>query len=273
MLDIKAFGEKLKDHRKNMGMTQEEVAEKIGVSGQAVSKWENGECLPDCFNLKELGEIYGISLDILLETKNSEDIKYVSAKIEQLADEFIWAKQKRDTPYVHRDLGDDLWKMWKGIYFIETGNKALQERDKKVGNLRICSEYGQKVWDEDGVTCVVKSSLLSKLGDVGEREHNIMRELCSEDGFKLISMLDGGRLTPKALLIEKSGIELKRLNELLLLFTENRIIEFVFKSSSCDGYKICAHFGIAAYMVIAAAFLLSKSNCSTSEYIGTLSVE
>ena len=41
MLDQKLFGEKLRKHRKKSGMTQEEVAEKIGVSPQAISKWES----------------------------------------------------------------------------------------------------------------------------------------------------------------------------------------------------------------------------------------
>ena len=42
-----AFGEWLKKYRKTKNFTQEELAAKISVSGQAVSKWEKGECLPD----------------------------------------------------------------------------------------------------------------------------------------------------------------------------------------------------------------------------------
>lgn len=56
-LDQKIFGEKLRNHRKRLAMTQEEVAEKIGVSAQAVSKWESGDCLPDCFNLKAISDV------------------------------------------------------------------------------------------------------------------------------------------------------------------------------------------------------------------------
>jgi transcriptional regulator with XRE-family HTH domain len=212
-------------------MTQEEVADKIGVSAQAVSKWEAGDCLPDCFNLKTLGNVYGISLDILLETESSGDIDSVAAKIEQLGDEFIWEKQSRSIPNLHRDLGDDLWKMWKGLYFIEIGNKEFQDRDKKLGNMRVCSEYGMKIWDDDGVACVVKSSLRDKLSTVGDRELKIMEELCSKEGFTLISMLDSSKLTAKAELVEKSGIEIRRLNELLLLLTESKIIEFVYENT------------------------------------------
>jgi len=61
-----AFGRKLKGHRKAMGLTQDEAATRIGVSAQAVSKWEKGECLPDVYNLKLLGRLYRVSIDSLL---------------------------------------------------------------------------------------------------------------------------------------------------------------------------------------------------------------
>ena len=67
MFNQTAFGEKLRNCRKSKNLTQDEVAEKLGVSGQAVSKWENGECLPDVYNLKLLGRFYRISVDSLLD--------------------------------------------------------------------------------------------------------------------------------------------------------------------------------------------------------------
>ena len=42
MLDQKAFGEKLRNHRKSLALSQEEVADQVGVSPQAISKWETG---------------------------------------------------------------------------------------------------------------------------------------------------------------------------------------------------------------------------------------
>ena len=64
MLDQKTFGEKLRKHRKKLGMTQEEVAEKIGVSAQAVSKWENGGA-PDLDLLPKIADYFGVSIDYL----------------------------------------------------------------------------------------------------------------------------------------------------------------------------------------------------------------
>lgn len=56
----------LKSLRKTRRYTQEEVAERIGVSRQAVAKWENGETVPDINNCAALSELYGVTLDDLV---------------------------------------------------------------------------------------------------------------------------------------------------------------------------------------------------------------
>ncbi len=72
----------LKMYRTNAGMTQEEVAEKIGVSRQAVAKWERGDSSPDIESCIALADIYGTTIDTLvrnmkLEYKNTDDGKHV----------------------------------------------------------------------------------------------------------------------------------------------------------------------------------------------------
>lgn len=72
----------LKLYRKQSGMTQEQVAEKLGVSRQAVAKWENGESLPDIENIIALSDLYGTSVDYLVRnmtrlTENSEGKKHI----------------------------------------------------------------------------------------------------------------------------------------------------------------------------------------------------
>jgi transcriptional regulator with XRE-family HTH domain len=58
---------RLLQYRKKMNLSQEELAAKIGVSRQAVSKWERAEASPDTDNLILLADIYGVSLDELLK--------------------------------------------------------------------------------------------------------------------------------------------------------------------------------------------------------------
>ena len=63
----KTLGEKLKQYRTSCGMTQEFVAETLGVSRQAVSKWETGKSDPSTSNLLALAKLYGISAEQLLK--------------------------------------------------------------------------------------------------------------------------------------------------------------------------------------------------------------
>ena len=60
---------RLYELRKQNGLSQEEVADKLGISRQAVSKWERAEASPDTDNLISLAKLYGVSLDELLNTK------------------------------------------------------------------------------------------------------------------------------------------------------------------------------------------------------------
>jgi transcriptional regulator with XRE-family HTH domain len=60
------FGDKLQDLRKEKGLSQEKLAEIVGVSRQAVAKWEAGQSYPDIDKLLQLGGYYKISLDSLL---------------------------------------------------------------------------------------------------------------------------------------------------------------------------------------------------------------
>ena len=62
----KALGELLKEHRMRCKMTQEFVAEQIGVSRQAVSKWESGASEPSMSNLLALAKLYGVELEELI---------------------------------------------------------------------------------------------------------------------------------------------------------------------------------------------------------------
>ena len=63
------FGNFLYNLRKQRGWTQTELADKLGVTNQAVSKWENGDSFPDTGMLVPLAELFGVSVDELLKGK------------------------------------------------------------------------------------------------------------------------------------------------------------------------------------------------------------
>ena len=64
------LGQKLKEIRKRFGLSQEQLAEIMNVSRQAITKWENDLGLPDVSNLQELSKVFGITVDYLLNDEN-----------------------------------------------------------------------------------------------------------------------------------------------------------------------------------------------------------
>lgn len=64
---IITFGEKLKNARKEVGLSQEQLAEKLSVSRSAVAKWEAGNGMPDVDNLKAMAVLLNTSIDYLLD--------------------------------------------------------------------------------------------------------------------------------------------------------------------------------------------------------------
>ena len=67
-----SLGNSLYKSRKKKGLSQEEVAEKLGVSRQTISKWETEETVPDIYQAKKLAKIYGLSLDELIDVDLDE---------------------------------------------------------------------------------------------------------------------------------------------------------------------------------------------------------
>lgn len=66
-----SLGQKLEEIRKRFGLSQEQLAEIMNVSRQAITKWENDRGLPELTNLQELSKVFGVSVDYLLNDENS----------------------------------------------------------------------------------------------------------------------------------------------------------------------------------------------------------
>lgn len=81
------IGDKILDLRKKAGLSQEEVADKLEVSRQTVSKWETNQTVPELKKIKLLSKLYNVSYDYLISKSNlSGDI----TSIEMIVDEIDW---------------------------------------------------------------------------------------------------------------------------------------------------------------------------------------
>ncbi len=87
------LGTNLFQARKKKGLSQEETAEKLGVSRQTISKWETDETLPDIRQAKKLAVLYGLSLDELISFDiNVKEIQEVIDKTsDEVSDKIDWS--------------------------------------------------------------------------------------------------------------------------------------------------------------------------------------
>lgn len=76
------LGEKIKEARKNVGLTQAELAERLCVSRQAVTKWESGQGIPDVENLRMLAGVLDVSIDFLLDEGEDFNKAVIKEQIE-----------------------------------------------------------------------------------------------------------------------------------------------------------------------------------------------
>lgn len=88
------FGKKLLDARKKANLSQEEIAEKLNITRQTVSKWESNETVPNINQVKLLAKIYKISLEELLNyNKIDEEIESIIKKTNtKTQDKINWTK-------------------------------------------------------------------------------------------------------------------------------------------------------------------------------------
>lgn len=147
---------RLLQYRKKNNLSQEELAAKIGVSRQAVSKWERAEASPDTDNLILLADIYGVTLDELLkgtDSKDSNDEQNSSTQTDnnentETTDENVNDEETdrvsfkngfhldsksgdhvhisfKDGVHVHDKNGDKVDIGWNGVHIEENGNQKV----------------------------------------------------------------------------------------------------------------------------------------------------
>ena len=139
---------RLYELRKKHNLSQEELAEKLGVSRQAVSKWERSEASPDTDNLIALAKIYDLSLDELIYGEKEEKKKEkAEEKTEENANEPTNEKSENDNEelFVNIDDGKDKVKIGpKGILVEDEDGEKV-----KISWSGIKIETSKKDYDED----------------------------------------------------------------------------------------------------------------------------
>lgn len=109
------LGRRILYHRKRLGLTQDQLAEKMGVTAQAVSKWEHDLSCPDVTTVPRLAELFGISTDELLGVAHPAEEPRKS-HVGEVVEEVI---QDADKSGFHLNLRDS--GIWFALFLILTG--------------------------------------------------------------------------------------------------------------------------------------------------------
>lgn len=159
------IGEVIRKYRKAGNLTQEEMANRLGVTAPAVNKWENGNSLPDITLLAPIARLLGISLDILLsytEDLTAEEIREivneanVRLKEESYESAFSWANEKiRQFPACLQLIWQlavlfDAWRLAKVVPdrekyeepIRELYARVLESKDEDIRNSAADSLFG-----------------------------------------------------------------------------------------------------------------------------------
>ena len=119
------LGERIKNQRTRAGLSQERVAELVGVSRQSVTKWESGQSAPSTENLFRLAEIFGTTVDMLLDIPDEKNAQSTDqAQIKELTSQIQY------------------------LYRVESARKAEAERVRLENEKRIeeIQNKSNKVW-------------------------------------------------------------------------------------------------------------------------------
>ena len=119
------IGNKIRELRKQRGITQEQLADSIGISFQAVSKWENNIALPDISLAPILASYFGVSMDDLFDF----NLKEIECAVKKITDEAY--KFRESNPTESRRI-------------LEEGLKKYPENDVLLNNLLYVINYSEK---------------------------------------------------------------------------------------------------------------------------------
>lgn len=171
-------------YRKRQGLTQEELAKKLGVTNQSVSKWESAQCCPDIGLLPMLADIFEISIDELFGRKNEKEIHY------DLCSELPWNDD--NTIRVFRTLGKKILEStdengWINISFPKECNEKTRQYFKVevMGNLNCDASINGDVVCQGNIECNDIN------GDVKECRGNISGNVSCGDNVACGKSIEG----------------------------------------------------------------------------------
>ena len=155
------IGENIRRLRRGMDMTQEQLADKLGVAYQSVSRWENGTTYPDMEMLPALSSIFGVTVDELLGCEESKKKEWIIERFREYG-ELCDGENAEAVVNLLRELRRDCMTssvfagyLWQLFGCVHWGNDAVKNHPEVLAELRITAkeilEGNYERWLKDSV--------------------------------------------------------------------------------------------------------------------------
>jgi transcriptional regulator with XRE-family HTH domain len=263
------MGPKISELRKAAGMTQEALAKSVGVSAQAVSKWENGG-LPDVELLPRIADSFGVSVDLLYgrEGYGFEDAK--RAIMQTIADA---GSEER-----YRVIFELCWDMERALFGV------AEPKDGSVGEyereLKSDGQIYSSCMSDAGFTRMGIANRLQYFLIVPEPENKasaffngvdyvgLFRELADEKFFQAVLLLDGrpaeNAFTAR-LLVTELGIDSQKAKEIISALLKYKLVRMTLvelDDTTQEIYYYCPTPSFAAMLIFARELIDSPRSFS-----------
>lgn len=229
-MDTVKIGKYIAQKRKNLGLTQRDIAEQLGMSDKSVSKWERGVCLPDVSVYMELCRIIGISLNefiagedieqVELQEKSEQNILDVTedgnykkrrlkaiiavlvcicVAVTSLSGYLLWKRFHVETNYI--EPFDENSAEMRILKLVDAGPFVLYKfsTDKNISQATVmitCYEKGEKKYKHEVMTYGFKSDNVSDRANTVDSVLKVSSENDSNEKNDWISVtVDGGKAT------------------------------------------------------------------------------
>lgn len=186
-MDQDKFGKFIKEIRKKNNLTQRELADKYGVTYQAVSKWENGKNMPDISLIKKMSEDFHFSIDEMMDVKTDNKNKNNSLKyiiifmfVLMVIVLCITINFKDDSDFKFKTLVSSCDK------FKISGNIAYNDLKSSIyiANIEYCGGDDNVLYNE--IECILYEIDGDTLKEISSYHYNEKENITLEEFFKMV---------------------------------------------------------------------------------------
>ena len=139
------LGKKIKQLRYKAGLTQEQLAEKLGIGAQSVSKWENAVAMPDITTLPLLAEIFGVSIDDLFDLTTEQRLNRIENRMD-----------------AEKELPADIFREYESFLQAELTDTKHQ---KRATELLACLHWHRMNAEAQKASCYAKEAIIRAPGE------------------------------------------------------------------------------------------------------------